>query len=122
MWQVVTVERFDDWFLALNNAQQTSILTAIYKLQTFGPQLARPHADTLHFSDATRQLKELRVQHRGRPFRVFFAFDPQRQAVAIKPATNAFTSACCPSPPWNFHIIWQPGGSADGQTFIPTDR
>lgn len=25
MWQVVTVERFDDWFLALNNAQQTSI-------------------------------------------------------------------------------------------------
>lgn len=49
MWQVVTVERFDDWFLALNNAQQTSILAAIFKLQTFGPQLARPHADTLHF-------------------------------------------------------------------------
>lgn len=64
---VVTVERFDDWFLALNNAQQTSILAAIFKLQTFGPQLARPHADTLHFSDAARQLKELRVQHRGRP-------------------------------------------------------
>lgn len=31
MWQVVTVERFDDWFLALNNAQQTSILAAIFK-------------------------------------------------------------------------------------------
>ncbi|ASL94239.1 toxin RelE [Serratia marcescens] len=83
MWQVVTVERFDDWFLALNNAQQTSILAAIFKLQTFGPQLARPHADTLHFSEAARQLKELRVQHRGRPFRVFFAFDPQRQAVLL---------------------------------------
>ncbi|HIE1456699.1 type II toxin-antitoxin system RelE/ParE family toxin [Serratia marcescens] len=83
MWQVVTVERFDDWFLALNNAQQTSILAAIFKLQTFGPQLARPHADTLHFSDAARQLKELRVQHRGRPFRGFFAFDPQRQAVLL---------------------------------------
>ncbi|MEY8185295.1 type II toxin-antitoxin system RelE/ParE family toxin [Serratia marcescens] len=83
MWQVVTVERFDDWFLALNNAQQTSILAAIYKLQTFGPQLTRPHADTLYFSDAVRQLKELRVQHRGRPFRVFFAFDPQQQAVLL---------------------------------------
>lgn len=59
------------------------ILAAIFKLQTFGPQLARPHADTLHFSDAVRQLKELRIQHRGRPFRVFFAFDPQRQAVLL---------------------------------------
>ncbi|CAH5398479.1 hypothetical protein AI2884V1_3791 [Serratia marcescens] len=127
MWQVVTVERFDDWFLALNNAQQTSILVAIFKLQTFGPQLTRPHADTLYFSDAVRQLKELRVQHRGRPLSGCFSpltHSGKRYccAVAIKPATNAFTSACCPSPPWSFHIIWQPGGSADGQTFIPTDR
>ena len=28
-------------------------------------------------------LKELRVQHKGRPFRVFFAFDPLRQAVML---------------------------------------
>ncbi|HHP7836896.1 TPA: type II toxin-antitoxin system RelE/ParE family toxin [Serratia marcescens] len=126
MWQVVTVERFDDGFLALNNAQQTSILAAIYKLQTFGPQLARPHADTLHFSDAVRQLKELRIQHRGRSFRVFFAFDPQRQAVLLcggdKTGDKRFYQRMCPSRPWSFHIIWQPGGSADGQTFIPTDR
>lgn len=28
-------------------------------------------------------LKELRIQHRGRPLRAFFAFDPLRQAVVL---------------------------------------
>lgn len=28
-------------------------------------------------------MKELRVQSKGRPFRIFFAFDPERQAVFL---------------------------------------
>jgi hypothetical protein len=28
-------------------------------------------------------MKELRVQHRGRPYRVLFAFDPQRTAILL---------------------------------------
>ncbi|WP_228279241.1 type II toxin-antitoxin system RelE/ParE family toxin, partial [Acinetobacter indicus] len=28
-------------------------------------------------------MKELRVQHRGRPLRAFFAFDPLRQAIVL---------------------------------------
>ncbi|QGH62259.1 type II toxin-antitoxin system RelE/ParE family toxin [Serratia proteamaculans] len=83
MWQVVTVERFDNWFLSLNDDEQKSLLVGIFKLQEFGPLLARPHADTLHHNGQIQHLKELRIQHRGRPFRVFFAFDPQRQAVLL---------------------------------------
>lgn len=83
MWQVVTVKRFDNWFLSLNSDQQKSLLVGIFKLQEFGPLLARPYADTLHHNGQIQHLKELRIQHRGRPFRVFFAFDPQRQAVLL---------------------------------------
>ncbi|CAI1114357.1 type II toxin-antitoxin system RelE/ParE family toxin [Serratia liquefaciens] len=83
MWQIVTVERFDSWFLSLNNDQQKSVLVGIFKLQEFGPLLARPHADTLNHKNQIQHLKELRIQHRGRPFRIFFAFDPQRQAVLL---------------------------------------
>ena len=28
-------------------------------------------------------MKELRVQHLGRPYRAFFAFDPKRQAIVL---------------------------------------
>jgi hypothetical protein len=28
-------------------------------------------------------LKELRIQHRGQPYRAFFVFDPQRQAIVL---------------------------------------
>ncbi|WP_331879716.1 type II toxin-antitoxin system RelE/ParE family toxin [Legionella adelaidensis] len=30
-----------------------------------------------------KNLKELRIQHQGRPYRVFFAFDPKRNAVLL---------------------------------------
>ncbi|MFN1148753.1 type II toxin-antitoxin system RelE/ParE family toxin [Serratia liquefaciens] len=83
MWQIVTVERFDSWFLSLNSDQQKSVLVGIFKLQEFGPLLARPHADTLNHKNQIQHLKELRIQHRGRPFRIFFAFDPQRQAALL---------------------------------------
>ena len=28
-------------------------------------------------------MRELRVQHRGRPFRVFYAFDPRRTSILL---------------------------------------
>jgi hypothetical protein len=28
-------------------------------------------------------MRELRVQHRGRPYRVFYAFDPRRAAILL---------------------------------------
>ncbi|UQB41877.1 type II toxin-antitoxin system RelE/ParE family toxin [Thiomicrospira microaerophila] len=83
MWQVVTVDYFDDWFLSLNAAEQQGILTAIFKLQSIGPLLGRPDVDTLSGVHRVKNLKELRVQHKGKPYRVLFAFDPKRQAVML---------------------------------------
>ena len=44
--------------------------------------LSRPYADVVHQS-SFRNMKELRVQHQGRPYRILFAFDPRRCAYLI---------------------------------------
>lgn len=82
-WEIVTVECFDAWFLCLDAAEQQDVLAALLVLEHFGPALGRPYVDSLKGTDKVKNLKELRVQHKGRPFRVFFAFDPQRQAVML---------------------------------------
>lgn len=51
-------------------------------LEEHGHQLKRPHADTIKDSKFTN-LKELRIQHAGNPYRAFFIFDPTRQAVIL---------------------------------------
>jgi hypothetical protein len=51
-------------------------------LQAKVPTLARPYADTVYQS-AYPNMKELRVQHEGRPFRVLFAFDPRRTGALL---------------------------------------
>ena len=44
--------------------------------------MPRPYADVIHGSNISN-LKELRIQHRGHPYRAFYAFDPLRQAVVL---------------------------------------
>jgi hypothetical protein len=83
MWVVLTVERFDEWFLALSESEQISILTTVKLLEAKGPSLGRPHVDTLEGTKYVKNLKELRIQHQGKPYRVFFAFDPDRQAILL---------------------------------------
>lgn len=83
MWEIVTVELFDDWFLALTEPEQTDVLAYIKLLEVQGPHLGRPYADSLSGAKKVSNLKELRIQHQGRPYRVFFAFDKERQAVLL---------------------------------------
>ena len=82
MWEVLTVDEFDHWFLALSEAEQTDVLAMVKVLEQVGPQLGRPYADTLAGTQI-KNLKELRVQHYGKPYRVFFAFDPKRRAILL---------------------------------------
>lgn len=82
-WKIVTVGCFDNWFLSLDAPEQQDVLAAIFVLEQYGPTLGRPHVDSLKGTDKVKNLKELRVQHKGKPYRVFFAFDPLRQAVML---------------------------------------
>lgn len=50
-------------------------------LEQMGVGLGRPYSGTIRKSRYT--LRELCVQSKGRPLRVFYAFDPKRQAVVL---------------------------------------
>ncbi|PHM35670.1 type II toxin-antitoxin system RelE/ParE family toxin [Xenorhabdus innexi] len=82
MWDVITTEYFDAWFLAQDDELRESVYEAMGVLERFGPNLGRPYVDTLYGSDFPN-MKELRVQHAGDPIRAFFAFDPKRRAIVL---------------------------------------
>lgn len=82
MWKVIFSMEFEHWFDGLVEDEKDSVLHALVLLELQGPLLSRPYADVIHGSSLPN-LKELRIQHRGHPFRAFFVFDPSRQAVVL---------------------------------------
>ena len=81
-YTVNTSEAFEDWFTSQEEGLQNRITAMVSLLEEQGPQLRRPFADTLEGSSLSN-LKELRVQHRGDPYRILFAFDPKREALLL---------------------------------------
>ena len=82
MWTVITTDVFNEWLEQQDESTQEKVLAALVVLQQQGPSLGRPLVDTVYDSKFTN-MKELRVQHRGKPLRAFFAFDPLRQAIVL---------------------------------------
>lgn len=70
------------WWKTLDENEQVSIAASVLVLEEEGPNLGRPHVDTIEGSRHTN-MKELRTQHGGRPLRTFFAFDPRRAAILL---------------------------------------
>jgi hypothetical protein len=81
-WNVLYDDEFIDWLEQQEIELQNAILSLVEVLIEAGPGLGRPRVDTIKGSKL-RNLKELRVQYRGEPWRVLFAFDPQRQAILL---------------------------------------
>ena len=81
-WEVEASDEFKVWYESLNEADRGSVAEVVDMLQEYGPALGRPYADTLRQSRYPN-MKELRVQHRGKPYRILFAFDPRRSAYLI---------------------------------------
>lgn len=82
MWAIEYTDEFHQWWSALGSGEQDAILYSVGLLEQAGPALGRPHVDTIagsHFPN----MKELRSQYRGKPYRVFFAFDPLRRAILL---------------------------------------
>ena len=51
-------------------------------LGEFGPNLRYPYSGGIATSKHDH-LRELRIQHAGRPYRVLYAFDPRRCAILL---------------------------------------
>ncbi|TNH06645.1 type II toxin-antitoxin system RelE/ParE family toxin [Testudinibacter sp. TR-2022] len=81
-WTVITTELFNNWITEQDESTRESVLSSLNILRSFGHHLARPYVDTLKGSQYPN-MKELRIQHQGKPLRAFFAFDPLRQAIVL---------------------------------------
>ena len=82
MWTVITTDLFNEWLEQQDESTQEKVLAALVVLQQQGPSLGRPLVDTVYDSKFTN-MKELRVQHRGKPLRAFFFFFFLRQAIVL---------------------------------------
>jgi len=81
-WEVEVSDEFVAWYDQLDDGESDSVDVAVGLLEKHGPLLGRPYADVIRQSRYPN-MKELRVQHEGRPYRIRFAFDPRRMAYLI---------------------------------------
>jgi hypothetical protein len=81
-WTVLFDEEFAECLDTLDQDLRIKIASHVELLEQFGPNLGRPRVDSVKGS-AFSNMKELRIQHRGEPWRILFAFDPERNAVLL---------------------------------------
>ena len=81
-WNVIFDPEFRIWFYEQEQGFQDEAFAVIKVLEESGPMLGRPRVDTLKGS-AFGNMKELRVQYLGEPWRILFVFDPKRQAILL---------------------------------------
>jgi hypothetical protein len=91
MWSVTTTTTFDEWFAQLGARGKAEVIAKVNLLKVLGPQLKRPHADTLKGSKHSN-LKELRADTRDEILRIAFAFDPNRSAILLIGGNKSGTS------------------------------
>ena len=81
-WTVLYHDAFAPEMEALPEPVQNALLSAVTMLAEIGPQLARPHADTLGGSKHAN-MKELRFTADDGVWRVAYAFDPVRRGIVL---------------------------------------
>jgi hypothetical protein len=66
----------------LSDVEQVSVGRVFELLVEHGPSLPFPYSSGIAAS-RHRHMRELRIQHEGRPCRVLYAFDPRRSAILL---------------------------------------
>lgn len=81
-WDVEGTDEFAGWWGSLSEAEQKDVAFVIELLTQRGPTLEFPYSSAVTTSRHSH-MRELRAQHRGRPYRVLYAFDPRRTAILL---------------------------------------
>jgi hypothetical protein len=80
MLEVIATDEMVEWFTGLDAEDQEAVDFVVGLLKDQGTALAGKYSSSIRGS---RRLRELRIQSHGRPLRVFYAFDPRRDAVLL---------------------------------------
>jgi hypothetical protein len=81
-WEVEFTDEFESWWTDLDEAVQDGIDRSVHLLEEKGPSLGFPHSSDIKGSKHGN-MRELRTQVGGEPYRVFYAFDPRRAAILL---------------------------------------
>jgi hypothetical protein len=81
-WEIEVTDEFGGWWDDLKEAEQVSITTIVLVLKERGPALGGFYSSGIKQS-RHGHMRELRIQHAGRPYRVLYAFDPRRAAILL---------------------------------------
>jgi len=81
-WEVEYTDEFERWWESLTEGEQEDVAASVELLETLGPTLPYPHSSGINGS-RYRIMRELRIQHGGKPYRVLYAFDPRRTAILL---------------------------------------
>ena len=81
-WGVEYTDEFGEWWESLSEAEQEDVAATVELLEEKGPQLPHPYSSGINGSRHPH-MRELRIQHAGRPYRVLYAFDPRRMAILL---------------------------------------
>ncbi|MFN6519171.1 MAG: type II toxin-antitoxin system RelE/ParE family toxin [Nostoc sp. CreGUA01] len=80
--EVEYTEEFEQWWLTLDAAEQVSVDARVNLLQDKGTNLGSPYSSDIKGS-RHGNMRELRVQHKGEPYRILYCFDPRRIAILL---------------------------------------
>ena len=82
MWEVEYTDEFKDWWDTLSWDEQAVIDSGVSLIEKFGPSLPFPYSSSIKQS-RHGNMRELRSQYAGKPFRTFYVFDPRRTAILL---------------------------------------
>jgi hypothetical protein len=82
IWEVEYTDEFEHWWDQLTEDEQIDISAVVGLLEVKGPHLDFPYSSGITHSKFDH-MRELRIQHKGEPYRVLYAFDPLRCAILL---------------------------------------
>jgi len=81
-WDVEYADEFGAWWVSLGEPEREAVVISVELLMKHGPALPFPHSSGVRGSRHSH-MRELRVQMGGKPYRIFYAFDPRRTAILL---------------------------------------
>ncbi len=81
-WEIEYTDEFEEWWELLTEVEQEDVGSIVDLLEKRGPQLPYPYSSGIN-SSKHNHMRELRIQYKGDPFRVLYAFDPRRSAILL---------------------------------------
>jgi hypothetical protein len=79
--EVIYTDEFEAWWDNLTESEQNDVAICVTVLESKGVTLGSPLSSAIKGSKYA--MRELRIQHAGRPYRVLYVFDPERNAVLL---------------------------------------